>query len=232
LSKINFMRNILLLHGALGAKNQFDELVSNLQQYKCHTLNFSGHGRKSFRGDFSISSFGNEVLEYLDENEMSNIDIFGYSMGGYVALYLALKHPERVGKIFTLATKFDWNTASAEREAAMLDAEKIEQKVPAFAAQLAERHTPNDWKMVLEKTKNMMLDLGASPSLPYDALSQIEHQVLIAVGEKDKMVSVLESELAASKLRNGARKIFENMPHPLEQIEILMLKTEIEKFFG
>ena len=42
-------------------------------------------------------------------------------MGGYVALHLALHHPERVQRIVTLGTKFRWDPVTAEREAARLD---------------------------------------------------------------------------------------------------------------
>ena len=76
----------------------------------------------------------------MNENYIQTIDIFGYSMGGYVALWLARFYPDRVGKIFTLGTKLKWNDEEAEKEIKMLNPEKVELKVPAFAQQLAERH--------------------------------------------------------------------------------------------
>ena len=54
-------------------------------------------------------------------------------MGGYVALQLANKHPKYVQKIITLGTKFAWDKETAAKEVKMLNPEKIEEKIPAFA---------------------------------------------------------------------------------------------------
>ena len=80
-------------------------------------------------------------------------------------MYLAKQQPERVGRIMTLATKFHWDEPTAQKECGMLDADKIEAKVPAFAAALAKRHAPNNWKEVLNRTKDMLLAMGNDLSL-------------------------------------------------------------------
>ena len=45
----------------------------------------------------------------------------GHSMGGYVALKLALKRPELVDRIITLGTKFNWTPEVAAKEVKMLN---------------------------------------------------------------------------------------------------------------
>ncbi len=116
------IKNILLLHGAIGAKDQMLPLAEDLKdKYKVHLLNFSGHGGNNFSGSFSIGKFAEEVLKYLEENYLEKVTIFGYSMGGYVALYLAFKYPERVESVFTLATKMLWTPDIAVKESRMLD---------------------------------------------------------------------------------------------------------------
>src|SRR5690349_7993403 len=108
------MNSLLILHGALGAAFQLDPIKSFVQnQYKeVHFLNFSGHGGAAFQSEFGIEQFAKDTLKYLDDNRLKEVDIFGYSMGGYVALWLAKQYPERVGKIITLGTKFDWSVES------------------------------------------------------------------------------------------------------------------------
>ena len=59
-------------------------------------------------------------------------------MGGYVALYLSLHHPNQVKSIFTLATKFDWSEAATSREVKMLNPEKMEAKISDFVQTLQE----------------------------------------------------------------------------------------------
>jgi len=155
------MKELLLLHGALGSKEQFADLETVLQEkFKIHTLNFSGHGKRpSHHHAFTIQNFAHEVLDWMNEHYIKTIDIFGYSMGGYVALWLARFYPDRVRKIFTLGTKLNWNEEEAEREIRMLNAEKIVEKIPTFAKSLAERHGEYEWKSVMIKTAAMMKDL-------------------------------------------------------------------------
>jgi len=232
LPQIKIMQKLLLLHGAIGSQQQFDELKSHLQSdFEIHTLNFSGHGGNPIPGEpFSIGLFAKDVLNYLDRNDMELIDIFGYSMGGYVALYLAKYFPFRVGKIFTLATKFNWTESSAEKESKMLNVNVIMEKVPAFADELRKRHHPADWKIVLEKTTEMMIVMGRKIVLTNEDLQCIEHETLLSVGDLDKMVSIEETENAHRHLKKSKLHIFKNTPHPIERCNVNVLSKKIREF--
>ncbi|MFN8322105.1 MAG: alpha/beta fold hydrolase [Chitinophagales bacterium] len=226
------MKDLLLLHGALGSKDQFIDLeIALAGTYKVHTLNFSGHGKRpSHHHGFTIQNFAHEVLDWMNEHYLQTIDIFGYSMGGYVALWLARFYPERVGKIFTLGTKLKWNEEEAEKEVKLLNAEKIVEKVPAFAQSLAERHGEHEWKSVMSKTALMMKDLAHTHLSDQDFI-KIEHSVLLGLGEKDNMVSVAETEYVQHLLKNSAFKIFAEVTHPIEKVPIELLQKELEQFF-
>ena len=161
------MQHLLLLHGAIGAKDQLQPLANELQdKYIVHTINFCGHGGATFpEQPFSIRLFAEDVLHYLEQNNIEQANIFGYSMGGYVAMYLAKHHPEHINKVITLATKFHWDDAIAAKEIKMLDATTIEQKIPAFAQQLQQYHAPQDWKLLLAKTTALLSSLGKNNTL-------------------------------------------------------------------
>lgn len=226
------MRDLLLLHGAIGSQAQFAPLIDALQnRYRIHTLNFSGHGGTAITGDFSIARFADEVRAYLDANRIDAIDIFGYSMGGYVALHLAKTHPERIGRVFTLATKFEWTPETAAREIRMLNADKIVEKIPAFAAELEKRHAPQDWKAVLARTVAMMIGLGDRNPLTVDDLERIPHTVRLAVGDKDQMVSLEETAAVYRRLPHASLCVFPDTPHPIEKVDAERLARELEEFF-
>ncbi|MFZ2906178.1 MAG: alpha/beta hydrolase [Cyclobacteriaceae bacterium] len=216
------MNPIVILHGALGSANQLDpvKVAFEANGLSVHCLNFSGHGGKSFQTKFGIEQFAQDVLHYLDIHEPEQVNIFGYSMGGYVALWLAKEHPNRVGKIVTLGTKFDWSVESASKEVEKLNAEKILEKVPAFARILEHRHTPNNWKELLQKTSDMMLALGEKPLLTEAVVRTIDHQTLILLGDQDDMADRNYSEQVASFLTNGVFQLLENTPHPIEKVDL------------
>ena len=226
------MQNLLLLHGALGTKEQMVPLANLLEnKYHIHLLNFRGHGGKPFsQVDFSIALFADEVLGYLKQQQIDRINIFGYSMGGYVAMYLAKHHPAFIGKIITLATKFYWDEGIAAKEVKMLDGEVIEQKVPAFANQLKERHRPNDWKTVLIKTREMLLNLGQNNVLDLPDYRNITADCLLLLGDQDKMVTIEETQNVAGALPRGNFKLLPQTPHPIEQVNNQVLATLITKF--
>ncbi|MFN8297621.1 MAG: alpha/beta fold hydrolase [Chitinophagales bacterium] len=226
------MKELLVLHGALGSREQFTELEKWLgESFKVHILNFSGHGRRpSHHHSFTIQNFAHEVLDWMNENYIQTIDIFGYSMGGYVALWLARFYPDRVGKIFTLGTKLKWNEEEAEKEIKKLNPEKVVEKVPAFAQALADLHGEHEWKSVMSKTAMLMKDL-AHTHLCEEDFVVIQQQVLLGLGEKDTMVTQEETELTAKLLPHGHFKLYPDMLHPIEKVPVSALARELELWF-
>lgn len=226
-------QKILLLHGALGTKDQFNSLKEKLSAvFEVHTLDFEGHGERASDKDFTMRLFTENVVDYLNANEITRTHVFGYSMGGYVGLNVARSHPALIGKIVTLGTKFAWTKETAEQEIKMLNPEKIEEKVPAFANKLAAIHTKNDWKDVMRKTAKMMYKLGTGEKLTEQELSEIKQQVLIGIGDKDRMVSQEESSGSATILPNGRLIIIANSQHPIEKVEEEVLRSIIVDFIG
>jgi len=227
------MHPILLLHGALGSKDQLDPLKTALEEsgHEVYALNFSGHGGEPFRDPFGIEGFAEEVLHFQKEKGLKTTNIFGYSMGGYVALWLAHRHPDSVGRIVTLGAKFDWSPDAAEREVRKLNPDKIEEKVPAFARILERRHAPNDWRELLHKTAQMMTQLGARPSLTLEILKTIPHEVAVLLGDLDDTTDLTFSQTVAEALPYGKFSLLEKTPHPLEKVDVQVLKKKILDLF-
>jgi pimeloyl-ACP methyl ester carboxylesterase len=218
------MNPIILLHGALGAKTQMHPMKIELENHghRVFTMNFSGHnGNPYSTNGFGIETFAGDVRRFMEDNQLQRADIFGYSMGGYVALWLAHTDPERIGRITTLGTKFDWDPRSAKKEVAKMNPEKILLKVPGFARILESRHKPNDWKELLDRTASMMTSLGASPLLSEEILKNIQTPTVICLGDKDDMADRNYSERVASLLPNGKFILLENTTHPIEKVRYI-----------
>ena len=226
------MQQLLVLHGALGSKEQFTSLEKALSdEFKVYTLDFSGHGnRLSHHHAFTMQNFAHEVLDWMNEHYIQTIDVFGYSMGGYVGLWLARFYPDRVGKIFTLGTKLKWNEQEAEKEIKMLNPEKVIEKVPAFAKELAERHGEHEWKSVMSKTALLMKDLVHTHLADQDFI-KIQHEVLLARGGNDKMVGFEETDYVHHLIKNSTFKVYEGVEHAIEKVPVALLQKEIELFF-
>ncbi|AWA30370.1 alpha/beta hydrolase [Flavobacterium magnum] len=227
------MQPLLILHGAIGAKDQFDALVKQLEnRFDVHALNFGGHGGAPMPTSFSIQGFATEVADYLTVNNLRSMHIFGYSMGGYVALYLAKEQPQRIAKVFTLATKFHWTPETAAKEIRMLDPEIMLEKVPAFAKILEKRHHPNDWKTVLSETAKMMVAMGDHNPLAPGDFPSISVPVRISIGDKDAMVTPEETLAVYRKLPDASFMVFPETPHPIEKVSVTALAEALDRFFS
>ena len=227
------MKHLLLLHGAIGSSEQLQKLKDDLSNvFIVHSINFSGHGGVSLPShSFSIALFANDVISWMDSQSIARISIFGYSMGGYVALYLAKHYPYRIEKVFTLATKFHWTPEIAAQEIKMLNAGKIEEKIPAFAETLKKRHLPNDWKIVLAKTIEMMVELGNKNALMDNDYQSIVIPVILSIRDNDKMVSLDETTTVNKQLKNSGLLLLPNTSHPIETINASLLSRHIRSFF-
>lgn len=229
------MKPLLLLHGALGTAHQLQSLATLLSTERdVHTLTFSGHGDSAAptSGGYSFETFAKDILDCMAANQLAQVDIFGYSMGGYAALYLALKYPEKVGKIATLGTKVVWTAEGSAQEVKMLNADKLEEKVPAYADKLKALHGETDWRNMLAATAQMMLDLGNSPLLKEEDYKAIQHEVLLCIGDKDQTAG-LEDTVATYRLVPKAQLwVLPNTPHPLEKVDMSVLSTSLKRFFA
>ena len=228
------MEQLLMLHGAIGAKDQLEPLTAGLKnKYLVHAINFRGHGDASFPGNgFSISCFAEDVIAYIEQHDLKAINIFGYSMGGYVAMYPGRHYPHLISRIITLATKFHWDQTIAANEIQMLDANKILEKIALFAKTLEKRHFPNDWKIVLDKTKDMLLQLGISNKLQLKDYPNISAPCLLLLGDKDKIISADETVAVQRALPDATFKLLPGTPHPIEQVDMKLLCSSIKDFFN
>ena len=225
------MADIILLHGALGAADQLSPLKEQLEKdHTCHVMNFYGHGGETDPdNEFSIQGFARQLERFVNDRKLVKPHIFGFSMGGYVALYLASYRPDLSGKVITLGTKLQWDPETAAKETKMLNPDKIEEKVPHFAEALKKRHYPEDWKAVTLKTAGMLTKMGDEPPITKSGFQGIPNEVHLMLGDMDDMVSRAETEETHKLLQNSQFRVMEDTPHPLEKVDAQKLKSEIDK---
>ena len=226
--------DLILLHGALGDAKQLAPLADRLSpERRVTVLELEGHGTTPCRTDvLRIESFAAAVLREMDARSIARADFFGYSMGGYVALYLAATAAERVGRVATLATKLAWTPEVAARESAMLDPAAIRAKVPRFAAALEARHTALGWERLLTHTAELLHELGARPRVTDELLAAVSHPVRIAVGDRDATVSMDECVAAVRRLANGELEVHPRTAHPFEKAPVDRIARSLLEFLA
>lgn len=100
---------LLLLHGGLfNIDLQFGEILPGLAETRqVIAADFQAHGRT---GDIDRPLTGahlaSDVVGLLEHLEIPQVDVFGFSVGGAVALHLAIKHRELVRKVIASSVSF------------------------------------------------------------------------------------------------------------------------------
>jgi pimeloyl-ACP methyl ester carboxylesterase len=227
------MNDLLLLHGALGDSTQLEPLKALLGgRQRCHLMEFEGHGRTASTHPYSVARFADNARAYMADHRIERASIFGYSMGGYVALALAADS-NAIQSVATLATKLAWTPEFAASEVRRLDPAKIREKVPAFAQVLEHRHAqPGGWETVLARTADFMTGLGAAPVVDDAMLARVRQPALLMVGDRDAIVSLDETTRAANVLPNGRLAVLPETPHPFEQVDARRVADHLLDFLA
>lgn len=93
---------ILLLHGGLGSSDDWGNQVAALAaHHRVIVMDARGQGR-STRDDtpYSYDLLADDVVTLLDALKIDKVDVAGWSDGANVGLNLAMRHPQRIGKLF------------------------------------------------------------------------------------------------------------------------------------
>ena len=171
----------------------------------------------------TMSDFSLDLLHQIEAKSWQKVSVFGYSMGGYLALMMASQKSELFDKIVTLGTKLDWNEEIGKAQSMILNPDVMESKVPKYTAYLDSLHTAFSWREVVHATAKLLVDLGANPPLKPEVLQQVQTSCVLCLGDEDKMVTEAESRMACSNLVDARFRILEHTPHPLEKVNSQVL---------
>lgn len=103
-------RPLVLIHGALsGIGTSFGGFLPLLaKSRRVIAVELQGHGRTpDIDRPFTVTAFAADVVELLDRLGVDRADVFGWSMGGAVALRLGTAHPDRVGRLVLASMSFE-----------------------------------------------------------------------------------------------------------------------------
>lgn len=91
----------VIMHGFLGMSDNWKTLGTQFAEsgFEVHMLDLRNHGRSIQSAEFNYQLMVNDVVEYCQENKLTNIDLLGHSMGGKVAMFVATQFPELVEKL-------------------------------------------------------------------------------------------------------------------------------------
>lgn len=92
--------DLVLLHGLFGQGTNLRSVARALEaDFRVHCLDLPDHGRSPWLTAASLATYAAAVRGWMDQNELTAAHILGHSLGGKVAMELALTEPARVERL-------------------------------------------------------------------------------------------------------------------------------------
>ena len=94
-------RPLILLHGGLGSGEMFGPIIPVLaEDHRVILPDLQGHGRTAdIDRPIDVRLMADDVAALIDHLGLQDPDVVGYSMGGGVAFFVAVRHPAKVAKL-------------------------------------------------------------------------------------------------------------------------------------
>ncbi|HMG16416.1 MAG TPA: alpha/beta fold hydrolase [Saprospiraceae bacterium] len=94
---------IIILHGLLGTLDNWQTIANHLSsQFTVCLLDLRNHGRSPHTPAMDLHLMAADVLEFMESHWINSAVIMGHSMGGKVAMQLALEYPDNVDKLIVV----------------------------------------------------------------------------------------------------------------------------------
>ena len=91
---------LILLHGMFGSRSNLSLLRGALSdKYMVIAPDLRNHGRSPHSEEMNYSCMANDIIELMNDLSLGQTTLIGHSMGGKIAMQVALNHANRVGKI-------------------------------------------------------------------------------------------------------------------------------------
>lgn len=94
---------ILVIHGLFGSLENLAGVARPLAESRnVYSIDLPNHSRSPHTETTSLVQMAEEVLAWMDSQGLAKIDLVGHSLGGKVAMEIALQHPERVNRLVVM----------------------------------------------------------------------------------------------------------------------------------
>jgi pimeloyl-ACP methyl ester carboxylesterase len=200
---------VVFLHGGLANSDYWGLQVSAVAAH--HTvilMDSRGHGRTTRdTRPYGYDLMADDVVALMQNLNIANADIVGWSDGGIIGLDLAMRHKDRIGKVFAFAA----NTATSGV------VEGVE-KNPTFAAYIARAGreytkysaTPKEYDAFVEQISRMWAE---QPNWTDQQLKSIDKKIVVVDGDHDEAIKRPHTEYIAQTIPRAGLMILPNVSH-------------------
>ena len=91
---------LIILHGFFASSRNWRQVAEKLAaSFHVYALDMRNHGASPHHSVMDYQSMAADLLQFMEDQNLMTAGLLGHSMGGKVAMWFALNHPERVHKL-------------------------------------------------------------------------------------------------------------------------------------
>ncbi len=241
--------DLISIHGLFGSQENLGTINRSLASTcTVHALDLRNHGRSPHSDAMDYPLMAQDILAYMDAMGLTSVDLLGHSMGGKVAMSVALLAPDRVrklivmdiapvnyparqGDVFSGFEAIDLNTLKRRADADALLAQYVKEKaVRQFLLKnlYKDEQGQYQWRMNLAgiHANYSSLRKGLYASVPFEG-----NTLFLKGGESDYILPEHRSYVL-SLFPNASVRIIPEAGHWLHAQKPALVLRSIQHFLG
>jgi pimeloyl-ACP methyl ester carboxylesterase len=153
---------LVLLHGGLGAGSMFGPVLPALaERHKVILVDLQGHGRTpDIDRPLDVRFMADDIAALIRHLGLGRTDVMGYSLGGGVALQIAIRHPDVVDRLVVASAPFRrdgfYPDILEQQKQVNANAVQFMKDTPMYQLYQAVAARPQDFGRLLDKIGEMM----------------------------------------------------------------------------
>jgi pimeloyl-ACP methyl ester carboxylesterase len=233
---------VVLIHGAGGEGLSWPSQLRRLAGYRVFAPDLPGHGKSRGSGLQRVPAYGQALENWISALELPRFFLVGHSLGGAIALWFALQHPELLSGLVLISTGAQLpvnlslieNLASPDSYPAAVD----DICRWSFSPETPSRIVDSVRKQILS-IRSSVLEADFRACDAYDLssrLGEVSVPSLVLVGEEDKMTPVRFAEGLSEGIPGAELQVVKGAGHmlPLERSDEVaeILRSYFERVLG
>jgi pimeloyl-ACP methyl ester carboxylesterase len=200
---------VLLIHGGLGHADIWSAQVADLSSDRYVIVADSrGHGRSTRTADpFGYDLMASDYVALLDFLKVDKVDLVGWSDGGIIGLDIAMKHPDRLNRLFAQAANI---TVDGVDPAVATNA-----VFGAYITWMGEDYvrmspTPDQFDAFVAQISEMW---ATQPNWPDAEVAKITTPTAVVLGDNDEAITRAHTDHMASVIPGAEEIILKDASH-------------------
>lgn len=229
---------VVCLQHFTGTMNNWDRIHTNrlAQGRPVILVDYRGVGRSEGQTPDSVQGLAADIIAFIRTLRVEKVDIFGFSLGGFVAQQIALDAPDVVRRLLLVGTgpaggegmqaftpqvmeiSSRPNITGAQRMQELFFAPTATSQAAgkAWLARIAARQVDREPEATVQATQAQLAAItkwGRIPSDRYAALKKITQRTLVVNGSEDIMVPTVNSFILQQRLPDARLILFPDSGH-------------------